>query len=523
MSIDESLSSNYADIPAFESDANVDPVTQISKSFLIGDREGKGVPLAGRTIPINVQDGEKKKLALLQTSTETIEVNIVNPLPTTQPGSVDDKKSALFKKYPEYFSGVDKSRSVEKAKEFYDLNELKFVFDDQCSAEFIKKTKEEVLEICQWASGRELFTKMFEFYPKLKYIQSYTNGCCPYSEIVELCPEEPYYYTYINEDNEQELYFSPGWITHVHELIHLYKAAVDKNGNKDVFKDPTLGLEFHNLEEERVITGFPELNFHPVNENLFHYLAGSPYRSSHEGVPVSRADQPISAVDCVYADALGHLKKIKCNINAPQKIKEKNVHPLTHACYLNNKKMVDYLIKNGADINVVDDYGSPLHASIINPMETAENSCALLRQLIELGIDVNYKDKNNLTPLMLASNSNNLEAMQVLIENGAYIDCEDNYCQTPLMLACRRPNACQGKNKEKFELLMKKKADVNCKNKGGESPLIIALSFENWDFAKCLIDAGADLKHQDKNDNTPLTRAREGNAPQAIVDLLIKN
>jgi hypothetical protein len=503
-------------ISYLKTDVEIDPVIQNLKLFHSGDQEYNGVSLAGRTAPINLQDVEKGQIVHLQTSVETMDVNIVNPLTVIQSGPGDDKRLALFKKYPEYFSGVDKNRSVEKAKEFYDLNASKFVFDDKCSQEFIKKTKEEVLEICQWGAGRELFAKMFEYYPNLKYMQYCRNSCSPSKQLVQLCPEEQYYYTYINENNEQALHFSPGWITHVHELIHLYKDAVDEDGRDDVFCEPSIDQTFHSLEEERVITGFPELNFQRVNENLFHYLAGSPYRSSHGGVLVSQADHPLSAVDCVNADALGSLKKIKCNINAPQKIKEKNVHPLNLACYLNNKKMADYLIKNGADINVIDDYGSPLHACINAPWK-GENSHALLRLLIESGIDVNGKDQGNLTPFILALNSNQLDATQILIESGADINCENGFGETPLMEACRTNNI------NNFELLMRGKADINYEHKRGERPLMIALDYGNWDIAKRLIEAGADVNHINKNDETPLTRARAREAPQDVMDLLSIN
>lgn len=450
-----------------ESSKEVDPTAQIFKkqipSFPQG-QEGKAKVLADRT-----------ELIISQ-KTDTV-------LPTVD--TVSDKKSTSFKKYSELFSDVDKTRSLEKAKEFHAANESKIAFESSCSPEFIKKTKEEILEICHWKSGRELFRKLFEFYPKFKYGQSCKSGASPSGQVVKLAPEEQYYYTYINENNEQELRNQPDWITHVHELIHLHKEGVEHSSMEDLCDDPTLGPEFHNMEEQKVITGFGPSSFAPISENLFHYLSETPYRSSHGGAMVRQEGQPLTAIDCVFANAMGTLKKINCDINAPGKINEKNVHPLTYACHYNNSGMVDYLIKNGADLNVTDDYGSPLHASLNHEKREGEDSCALLRQLIRSGANVNCRNGENLTPLMHAFNFRDFDAMQALIEEGADINCSDDSGETLLMVACRKDLKAQ------FELLIKGKADIHLKDKSGRTALMIARQYNNEDIAKRLIEAGA--------------------------------
>ncbi len=164
-------------------------------------------------------------------------------------------------------------------------------------------------------------------------------------------------------------------------------------------------------------------------------------------------------MDCVNANALGSLRKLK-SINTPQKIEGKNVHPLTHACHLNNFKIVNYLIDNGADIKVIDDYGSPLHASV-----STVDSKGFIHQIIRAGADVNCSNQENLTPLMKAVTHNDLGALQALIEGGADVDCEYEFKETPLFKAVNRPN---------------------------------------WNIAKQLIEAGANVKLPDNNLVTPL-------------------
>jgi ankyrin repeat protein len=467
----------------------------------------------------------------------------INSFAAAQAPPADEVKSISFKKYSECFSGIDKTRSLDKANEFYALNKSKFTFDEKCSPEFIKKTKEEFLVICQWQAGRDLFSKIFERYPKLSYKEYYKNGCTPSGQQVQLAPEEQYYYTYINENNEQELHFQPEWMNHVHEVIHLYMHDASRS---PVWEEPTLGPEFHNMEEQIVITGFDKdsINYHPFNENLFHYLSDTPFRSSHEGVIALNADQPFSSVDCVNANALGALRKLK-SVNTPQKINEKNVHPLTHACHLNKLKIVNYLIDNGADIKVIDDYGSPLHACV-NTVDSKD----YIQQLIRAGADVNCRDQQNVTPLMKAVTHNDLGALQALIEKGADVNCESDFKETPLCKAVKRSNwniakqlieaganvkhqdnnlvtplmmICRERNPSAviIDLVLKRlqPADINCKNVLGETALMIALELKNWDVAKRLIEAGADVKQENNDHETPLTIARGKNAPSDVIDL----
>ncbi len=470
----------------------------------------------------------------------------INPLAAPQAGQADDVKSISFKKYSQCFAGIDKTRSVEKANEFYALNKSKFTFDEKCSREFIKKTKEEFLVICQWQVGRDLFSKIFERYPKLSYEEYYKNGCSPFRQQVQLAPEEQYYYTYINENNEQELHFQPEWMNHVHEVIHLYKHDESRTA---IFEDPTLDPEFDNMEEQIVITGFDKdsINYHPFNENLFHYLSDTPFRSSHGGVLALNANQPFTSVDCVNANALGALRKLK-NVNTPQKIEGKNVHPLTHACHLNNLKIVNYLIDNGADIKVIDDYGSPLHACV-----NTVDSKGFIQQMIRAGADVNCRDQQNLTPLMKAVTHNDLGALEALIEGEADVDCQDEFKETPLCKALNRPNwkiakqlieaganvklpnnnlvtplmtICRERDPSAviIDLVLKrlKPADINCKNVFGETALMIALEHKNWDLAKRLIEEGADVKKENNDQETPLTIAIGKKAPSSVIDLLSK-
>jgi ankyrin repeat protein len=83
-----------------------------------------------------------------------------------------------------------------------------------------------------------------------------------------------------------------------------------------------------------------------------------------------------------------------------------------------------------------------------------------VKDLIEKGADINAKDNNGMTALMLASKNNRkeiVELVELLIKNGADVNAKDIYGRTALMIA-----SVNG-HKEIVELLIKNGADVNAK------------------------------------------------------------
>lgn len=75
-----------------------------------------------------------------------------------------------------------------------------------------------------------------------------------------------------------------------------------------------------------------------------------------------------------------------------------------------------------------------------------------------------------------------------------------------------------------IDLVLKrlKPADIDCKNVFGETALMIALEHKNWDVAKRLIEAGADVNQKNNDQETPLTIAIGKKAPSSVIDLLSK-
>jgi ankyrin repeat protein len=78
-------------------------------------------------------------------------------------------------------------------------------------------------------------------------------------------------------------------------------------------------------------------------------------------------------------------------------------------------ELVDFLLKNGADVNIPDDSGyAPLHYS------TRIGSWIKITELlVKNGADVNAKQFLGLTPFHFAAETGSLKLVKFLIENGA--------------------------------------------------------------------------------------------------------
>lgn len=168
------------------------------------------------------------------------------------------------------------------------------------------------------------------------------------------------------------------------------------------------------------------------------------------------------------------------------------------------------------------------------------------------GADVNMKDKNGFTPLMLAANFGHVDIVKYLVENGARIDDTSKNGDTALAIAEVKGNAeiadylrrKSGKAKgeenkasedgktvaeapatkkkgpkisgeelksmneellrsilmgniDKARELVSRGADVNCANSKGETPLILAIHQHLRDLAYFLAENGADVNLAD--------------------------
>ncbi|MBP3835871.1 MAG: ankyrin repeat domain-containing protein, partial [Pyramidobacter sp.] len=127
-----------------------------------------------------------------------------------------------------------------------------------------------------------------------------------------------------------------------------------------------------------------------------------------------------------------------------------------------------------------------------------------VKAAIAAGADVNAKNNEGFTPLVMAVSDNGApEVVKALIDAGANVNANDNEGDTPLTAAA----ACS-KQPQVVEILIAAGANVNAKNLSGETPLWYA-AFTNPEpeIVKTLVAAGANVNEKDEKSRTPLTVA----------------
>ncbi len=127
---------------------------------------------------------------------------------------------------------------------------------------------------------------------------------------------------------------------------------------------------------------------------------------------------------------------------------------------------------------------------------------------------LNFKTKNNTTPLTKAVEMGNLEIVKALINAGADLDLKGSMGNAPLIIAVK-----EGKT-EIAKALIAAKADVNKSNSDGFTPLMIAAVGGNTEIVQALLEKGASVNTEDWHHNTPLMLAAAGGNAEIVQALL---
>ncbi len=156
---------------------------------------------------------------------------------------------------------------------------------------------------------------------------------------------------------------------------------------------------------------------------------------------------------------------------------------------------------------------------------------AAAKQAIDDGADVDGKDRNRSTHLLLAASKGDKETADLLIANGADVNAKDGGLVPPLHFeSTPLHSAVGGNHKEVAELLIAKGADVNAKGVlDGNTPLHWAAWNGHTEVAEFLIEKGAHVNAKNGLDQTPLNLAEAVLPPAAAharketADLLRKH
>jgi ankyrin repeat protein len=223
--------------------------------------------------------------------------------------------------------------------------------------------------------------------------------------------------------------------------------------------------------------------------------------------------------------------------------------PLQWAVYNGDVAEVRRLLRAGAHVSLANNYGA-------TPMSLAAEvgNTDILKVLLEAGANVESPNADGQTALHAVSRTGNVEAAQLLLDHGAAVDSKEKFGgQTPLMWASARRHpemmrlliskgaavnaASTDRNYQRHvtaegrpknldsggftpllyaarenctacvDVLLGNKADLNLPDPDGVSPLLLAIMNANWDLAKQLIQAGADVNQWDIFGEAPLATA----------------
>ena len=223
--------------------------------------------------------------------------------------------------------------------------------------------------------------------------------------------------------------------------------------------------------------------------------------------------------------------------------------PLQWAVYKNDVAEARRLLRAGADAALANNYGA-------TPMSLASEvgNADMLKLLLEVGVNADSPNTDGQTALQAVARTGNVDAAQLLLDHHATVDARETWGgQTALMWASARRHpemmqlliakgadvnarsidrdyqrhvTAEGRPKNLdsggftpllyaarencmacVDVLLKNKADIDLPDPDGVSPLLLAILNANWDLAKQLIVAGADVNQWDMFGEAPLLTA----------------
>ncbi|KAJ3651246.1 hypothetical protein Zmor_017296 [Zophobas morio] len=201
-----------------------------------------------------------------------------------------------------------------------------------------------------------------------------------------------------------------------------------------------------------------------------------------------------------------YLVKSGAEINRPER---DGSTPLFVASHYGHLQTVTYLVKSGAEINGSMNSGFiPLNTAAYNGHEL------IVALLVKSGADVNRASKNGLTALEGASFNGHIAIVEYLVKSGAELNRGDDF--TPLYLAS------QSGHLQTVKYLVKSGAEINRPITGGNTPLQIASDKNHEMIVEFLVKSGAEINLANDNGWTAL-RVASYNGHEETVQFLVKS
>ena len=195
-------------------------------------------------------------------------------------------------------------------------------------------------------------------------------------------------------------------------------------------------------------------------------------------------------------------------------------HSLSQCVPQGHKKVLDFLLSIGADVNTADINGAtPLHLA-----GQFSNDIGIFQSLIDNGAKINITQKD-WTPLHYAARySKNVDVIKLLIDKGANTKTKTDYKYTPYHLSLFNDSI------ETFQFFLNTDTNIDTPAYKERSMLNILSNSGKLDKIKMVINKGADINFCDENGNTSLHLAILRNKIGVVkyllekeADIMIKN
>lgn len=149
---------------------------------------------------------------------------------------------------------------------------------------------------------------------------------------------------------------------------------------------------------------------------------------------------------------------------------------------------------------------------------TQNNDVETARLLIEAGANVNAQDDKLDSPLLYASAEGRLQILKMILKSKPNFKIYNRYGGTALIPACERGHV------EVVKELLKTDVDINHVNKLGWTALLEAVILgtagpQHQEIVRLLVDAGADRRIPDSEGVTALEHAKKRNLKEIVAIL----
>ncbi|CAC5389194.1 unnamed protein product [Mytilus coruscus] len=235
------------------------------------------------------------------------------------------------------------------------------------------------------------------------------------------------------------------------------------------------------------------------------HICYTPFIDDHNG----HGDTPLTC-----AARRGHINICEALLHANAFVNETTSSvqqtPLLLAIENDHTELVEFLLLNGADVQIADNVNiTPLYAAIKG------QNVYMVDKLIQAGCDINIGSQDH-APIFLAARLGRLDIVKILSQAGCDINIANKYGVTPLYESVHKGHfpvseylVHKGCNKDKTDIY-------------GVCPLHIASMAGDLETVKLLFTAGADLRLRTQQGLTALHLAMEMNRYHVVEYFLTK-